>query len=286
MRERQEKKEALLQRYAKKAPPLAGFVEQAAQAEKLEVTNTVDRPEVPHGKRYGERSTTVHLKKAGLLPISKFLEALEKSGFPVEVSRLTPAQAPRRTRLLRRRSRGLGVRPRRRSCLLHHPNPGEDAVKEKWRERRRRPSGRSSGIRSSTCSASLVFATFTFPFEKARDRLGRVVQRQPAGEQLAAGARHRRRDVVVAHGSQAHRRAPDRDPHDARADARSCGRLLEPSGDPEDPRTSRSDSLVVQVALLPVALVGNHDVTFPCRALSAGTSSGSRRRARQGPSRS
>src|SRR5665213_3580550 len=52
VRERQEKKEALLQRYAKKAPPLAGFVEQAAQAEKLEVTDSVDRPEVPHGKRY------------------------------------------------------------------------------------------------------------------------------------------------------------------------------------------------------------------------------------------
>jgi general secretion pathway protein M len=88
VRERQEKKEALLQRYAKKAPPLAGFLEQAAQHEKLEVTDSVDRPEVPHGKRYSERSTTVHLRKAGLLPISKFVEALEKSGFPIEVSRL------------------------------------------------------------------------------------------------------------------------------------------------------------------------------------------------------
>jgi general secretion pathway protein M len=89
VRERQEKKEALLQRYAKKAPPLAGFVEQAAQAEKLEVTDSVDRPEVPHGKRYTERGTTVHLRKSGLRPIAKFLEALEKSGFPVEISRLS-----------------------------------------------------------------------------------------------------------------------------------------------------------------------------------------------------
>ena len=87
--DRREKKEALLQRYAKKAPALAGFIEQAAQHEKLDVTDSVDRPEVPHGKRYAERSTTVHLKKASLLPISKFLEALEKSGFPIEVSRLT-----------------------------------------------------------------------------------------------------------------------------------------------------------------------------------------------------
>jgi general secretion pathway protein M len=89
VRERQEKKEALLQRYAKKAPPLAGFLEQAAQHEKLEVTDSVDRPEVPHGKRYTERNTTIHLRKAGLLPISKFLETLEKSTYPIEVSRLT-----------------------------------------------------------------------------------------------------------------------------------------------------------------------------------------------------
>jgi general secretion pathway protein M len=86
--ERQEKREVLLQRYAKKAPPLAGFIEQAAQKEKLEVTDSVDRPDVPHGKKYLERSTTVHLKKSGLLPIAKFLETLETSGYPVEVSRL------------------------------------------------------------------------------------------------------------------------------------------------------------------------------------------------------
>jgi general secretion pathway protein M len=89
VRERQEKKEALLSRYARKAPPLAGFLEQAAQIEKLEVENSDDRPEVPHGKRYVERSTNVHLKKSGLLPIVKFLEAIEKSGYPMEVSRLS-----------------------------------------------------------------------------------------------------------------------------------------------------------------------------------------------------
>ncbi len=88
VRERQEKKEALLQRYARKAPPLAGYLEQAAQQHLLEVENSDDRPEVPHGKRYVERSTTVRLKKSGLLPIVRFLESLEKSGYPLEVSRL------------------------------------------------------------------------------------------------------------------------------------------------------------------------------------------------------
>ncbi len=89
VRERQEKKEMLLARYAKKTPALAGFLEQAAQQEKLELMDTDKRPDVPHGKRYVERSTAVHLKKASLLPIAKFLEAIEKSGYPVEVSHLS-----------------------------------------------------------------------------------------------------------------------------------------------------------------------------------------------------
>jgi general secretion pathway protein M len=35
-----------------------------------------------------ERSTVIHLKKAGMAPIAKFLEAIEKSGHPIAVSRL------------------------------------------------------------------------------------------------------------------------------------------------------------------------------------------------------
>jgi general secretion pathway protein M len=55
---------------------------------KLEVTDSVDRPEVPHGKRYVERSTVIHLKKSGMYPIAKFLESLEKSGLALAVTRL------------------------------------------------------------------------------------------------------------------------------------------------------------------------------------------------------
>jgi general secretion pathway protein M len=88
VRERQEKKDSILHRYQKKAPALAGYLEQAARTLKLEVTDSVDRPEVPHGKRYVERSTVIHLKKAGMFAISKFLESIEKSGMPVAVTRL------------------------------------------------------------------------------------------------------------------------------------------------------------------------------------------------------
>lgn len=88
IRERQEKKTSIASRYSKRAPQLAGFLEQNASAQKLQVTDSVDRPDVPHGKKYTERNTVIHLKKSGMGPIAKFLEAIEKSSYPVAVSRL------------------------------------------------------------------------------------------------------------------------------------------------------------------------------------------------------
>ena len=88
IRQRQERKASIAERYGKKAPQLAGFLEQTASAQKLQVTDSVDRPDVPHGKRYVERNTVIHLKKSGMGPIAKFLEAIEKSAYPVAISRL------------------------------------------------------------------------------------------------------------------------------------------------------------------------------------------------------
>ncbi|HSO31577.1 MAG TPA: hypothetical protein VLT33_03645 [Labilithrix sp.] len=88
IRERSERKASIAQRYGKKAPQLAGFLEQTASAQKLQVTDSVDRPDVPHGKRYLERNTVIHLKKSGMGSIAKFLEAIETSNYPVAVSRL------------------------------------------------------------------------------------------------------------------------------------------------------------------------------------------------------
>lgn len=88
IRERQERKASIAQRYAKKAPQLGGFLEQNASAQKLQITDSVDRPDVPHGKKYTERNTVVHLKKSGMAAIAKFIESMEKSGYPIEVSRL------------------------------------------------------------------------------------------------------------------------------------------------------------------------------------------------------
>lgn len=88
MRASQARRDAINARYARKAPELGGYLEQMARKQKLEVTDSVDRPPLPIGKHYTERSTTIHLKKAGLLAISKFMESLEQSGSPVAINRL------------------------------------------------------------------------------------------------------------------------------------------------------------------------------------------------------
>ena len=46
-------------------------------------------PDVPHGKRYVEHGTNVRLKKTGMLALARFLESIEKSGYPVAVTRLS-----------------------------------------------------------------------------------------------------------------------------------------------------------------------------------------------------
>ena len=88
VRERQGRKDSIAQRYQNHAPPLAGYLEKTAQTNKLEISDSVDRPDVPHGKRYTERATVIHLKKSGMLGIATFMETLEKSSYPISVTRL------------------------------------------------------------------------------------------------------------------------------------------------------------------------------------------------------
>jgi general secretion pathway protein M len=88
MRASQARRDAIDTRYAHKAPELGGFLEQLARKQKLEVTDSVDRPPLPVGKHFTERSTTIHLRKAGMLAIARFMESIEQSGTPVEIDRL------------------------------------------------------------------------------------------------------------------------------------------------------------------------------------------------------
>jgi general secretion pathway protein M len=93
IRARNAKKDSVISRYAKRAPPLAGYLEQTAK-EKLEVVDSNDRQSITYGKRYTERITVVHLKKAGMLPLSRFLESIEQNGGPLSVSRLNIRKRP------------------------------------------------------------------------------------------------------------------------------------------------------------------------------------------------
>ena len=88
VRLRQAKKEAIASRYANRAPGLAGVLEKAAKDNKLDIPESQDKPEVPHGKKYIERTTVVRLRKAGMLALGKTLESLEQQHMPVAITRL------------------------------------------------------------------------------------------------------------------------------------------------------------------------------------------------------
>jgi general secretion pathway protein M len=89
VRDRQARRDAILARYSARAPTLAGFLAEAARQQKLELVDSVDRPDQAHGKRYVERSTTVRIRKAGMLAVARLLESVVKSGNPVILSRLS-----------------------------------------------------------------------------------------------------------------------------------------------------------------------------------------------------
>jgi general secretion pathway protein M len=89
IREKQAKKEAIVARYRERAPELGAFLEQGARKQKLDVTDSTDRPALPIGKRYIERTTVIHMKKSGLLALSKFFESIEQSAAPLSISRLS-----------------------------------------------------------------------------------------------------------------------------------------------------------------------------------------------------
>lgn len=81
-------KTALAARYARPAPAMATYLEEAAQANDVELAETTTKPEIPHGKKYVERITVSKMRKTGLRGLSKTLERIAKSGYPVAITRL------------------------------------------------------------------------------------------------------------------------------------------------------------------------------------------------------
>lgn len=81
-------REAVAQRYASPAPPLAPLLAKIAGEVQLEIPESQDRQAVPHGKRYSERATKITLRKVGMLKLIKLMERIETSGHPVTLSSL------------------------------------------------------------------------------------------------------------------------------------------------------------------------------------------------------
>lgn len=75
-------------RYERAAPPLAGFLAGIAQRHKIEIPETQDQAEVPHGKRFSERSTKITLRDVGMLKLAEFMQGVATSGYPVSISRI------------------------------------------------------------------------------------------------------------------------------------------------------------------------------------------------------
>ncbi len=76
------------ERYARKAPALAGFLAQMADQVGVEIPETQDRSTVPQGKRFEERATQIRLRNVGMLKLANFMEKIEQSGYPVSISKL------------------------------------------------------------------------------------------------------------------------------------------------------------------------------------------------------
>lgn len=81
-------RDAVSQRYATPAPPLASFLSKVAGEVQVEIPESQDRQPVPHGKRFTERSTKITLRKVGMFKLVKLLERLETSGHPVALASL------------------------------------------------------------------------------------------------------------------------------------------------------------------------------------------------------
>jgi general secretion pathway protein M len=88
VRKREAEREAILNRYAKPAPPLAELLEKLANQNKVEIPETRPQATIPHGADYDEKPTKIVLRKVGMYALAKFMEGIARSGHPVTISRL------------------------------------------------------------------------------------------------------------------------------------------------------------------------------------------------------
>lgn len=88
VRKRELERASILERYAKRAPELAGFLETLSRQNNLEIPESQLQPPVPHGAEYDEKPTKIVFRRVGMLPLAKFMEGIAQSGYPVVISRV------------------------------------------------------------------------------------------------------------------------------------------------------------------------------------------------------
>jgi general secretion pathway protein M len=81
-------RKSIVARYARAAPPLGAFLANQAAQNGIEVPESQERPVVPHGKRFDERSQRLQLRKVGMANLAKFMESVERSQYPIVFSRV------------------------------------------------------------------------------------------------------------------------------------------------------------------------------------------------------
>ncbi len=81
-------RQAIIARYGRAAPALGALLDNQARQNGIEIPESQDRPIVPHGKRFDERSTRIQLRKVGLASLARFMESVERSQYPIIFSRL------------------------------------------------------------------------------------------------------------------------------------------------------------------------------------------------------
>lgn len=79
----------VLARYKTDTPPLAGLLSKHAKELELEIPEFKERPAVPIGKKYEERSTEINLKKVGMRSLVLFMEKIAKSPHPISITKFT-----------------------------------------------------------------------------------------------------------------------------------------------------------------------------------------------------
>ena len=79
---------AILEKYEREAPALAGYLSGLAKASDIDIPELKDKAPVPHGKTYEERSTSISLKKVGMFNLTKFMERIAQAPHPINVTRL------------------------------------------------------------------------------------------------------------------------------------------------------------------------------------------------------